>query len=280
MNLEQINLFQLLLLIASSILLIFFCLKFQWKENVVKAGDAGIDFAGRILKKSKVSYFKYETIQNFLNSKGAVFIFGDLATPVTYMILKTLLMLLAFLAGMSEESALIGIIAGIFGFFVPDILLNISNNVDNDTMLSDIRCIYDTLRIQTKAGVFLSVSLSECYLAVRNGRLKSALLELTNDINTRRDIDDALERFNQKFDFGQIDIFCIVIRQSMESGKSVKVLEDLSMQMNDLQRAINLREKEALDKKVQILELLIFVGLIAVTVYSLGVEVMSSMLIT
>ena len=40
-----------------------------------------------------------------------------------------------------------------------------------------------------------------------------------------------------------------------------------------------MKEKEALDRKVQIIELLIFIGLLAVTVYSLGVEVMSSILI-
>ena len=65
----------------------------------------------------------------------------------------------------------------------------------------------------------------------------------------------------------------------MESGRSVKVLEDLSLQMNDLQHAINMKEKEALDRKVQVIELLIFIGLLAVTVYSLGVEVMSSILV-
>jgi hypothetical protein len=49
--------------------------------------------------------------------------------------------------------------------------------------------------------------------------------------------------------------------------------------MNDLQRAINMKEKEALDRKVQVIELMLFIGLLAVTVYSLGVEVISSALI-
>lgn len=260
------------------LILILIFMKINWKENVSKASDAGADFAGKILKKSKINYFNFDSIQKFLNTKGATYLFGEMATPVTFMIVKILMFLLLFMVGMSLGGVLPGALIGIAGFFVPDILLTISNSADNDAMLSDIKCIYDTLRIQTKAGVFLSASLCECYLAVKNRRLKSALLELTNDISTRRDIDDALERFNEKFDCGQIDIFCIVIRQSMESGRSVKVLEDLSLQMNDLQHAINMKEKEALDRKVQIIELLIFVGLLAVTVYSLGVEVMSSVL--
>ncbi len=278
MSLEHVVLLKNILLVVLPVLLILIFMKINWKENVSKASDAGADFAGKILKKSKINYFNFDSIQKFLNTKGATYLFGEMATPVTFMIAKILMFLLLFMVGMSLGGVLAGALIGIAGFFVPDILLMISNSADNDAMLSDIKCIYDTLRIQTKAGVFLSASLCECYLAVKNRRLKSALLELTNDISTRRDIDDALERFNEKFDCGQIDIFCIVIRQSMESGRSVKVLEDLSLQMNDLQHAINMKEKEALDRKVQIIELLIFVGLLAVTVYSLGVEVMSSVL--
>lgn len=279
MKLEQVLLFKNILLIILPVLLVVIAMNIDWKENLSKAGESGADFVGRILKKSKLNYFNFHSIQKFLKTRGAVYMFGEMATPVTFLLVKLLAFLLLFMVGISFDSVPAGLILGVLGFFMPDILLNVSNSMDNDTMLSDIKCIYDTLRIQTKAGVFLSASLCECYLAVKNRRLKSALLELTNDISTRREIDDALERFNEKFDFGQIDIFCIVIRQSMESGRSVKVLEDLSLQMNDLQRAINMKEKEALDRKVQVIELMLFIGLLAVTVYSLGVEVITSALI-
>ena len=279
MKLEQVLIFKNILLIILPVLLVIIVMNIDWKENLSKAGESGADFVGRILKKSKLNYFNFQSIQKFLKTRGAVYMFGEMATPVTFLLAKLLAFLLLFMVGISFNSIPAGLILGVLGFFMPDILLNISNSMDNDTMLSDIKCIYDTLRIQTKAGVFLSASLCECYLAVKNRRLKSALLELTNDISTRREIDDALERFNEKFDFGQIDIFCIVIRQSMESGRSVKVLEDLSLQMNDLQRAINMKEKEALDRKGQVIELMLFVGLLAVTVYSLGVEVISSALV-
>ena len=279
MKLEQVLLFKNILLIILPILLVIIVMNIDWKDNLSKAGESGADFVGRILKKSKLNYFNFQSIQKFLKTRGAVYMFGEMATPVTFLLVKLLAFLLLLMVGISFNSIPAGLILGVIGFFKPDILLNVSNSMDNDTMLSDIKCIYDTLRIQTKAGVFLSASLCECYLAVKNRRLKSALLELTNDISTRREIDDALERFNEKFDFGQIDIFCIVIRQSMESGRSVKVLEDLSLQMNDLQRAITMKEKEALDRKVQVIELMLFVGLLAVTVYSLGVEVISSALI-
>ena len=278
MSLGRVVLLKNILLVVLPILLLLIFMKIKWKENMEKTMDAGADFAGRILKKSKMSFLNFDSIQRFLKAKGAVYLFGDTATPVTFVTVKVLLLLLLFLMGVSIGGILPGMFFGMVGFFLPDMLLTVSNSADNDAMLEDIKCIYDTLRIQTKAGVYLSASLCECYLAVKNRRLKSALLELTNDISTRHEIEDALERFNEKFDCSQIDIFCIVIRQSMESGRSVKVLEDLSLQMNDLQHAINLKEKEALDRKVQIIELLIFVGLLAVTIFSLGMEVISSIL--
>ena len=68
--------------------------------------------------------------------------------------------------------------SAVIAFFVPDILINISNNADNDSMLTDIESIYDIMRIQARAGVFIQDSLMDCYLPTKNARLKSALLEL------------------------------------------------------------------------------------------------------
>lgn len=46
-------------------------------------------------------------------------------------------------------------------------------------MLNDIRLIYDTLKIQSKSGVYITDILSECQLLVQMPRLKKALMELT-----------------------------------------------------------------------------------------------------
>ena len=137
--------------------------------------------------------------------------------------------------------------------------------------------IYDTLRIQTKAGVFLDDALSECYLAAKNRRLKNALLELTTEISIKKNIEEALENFNGKFRNEHIRTFCMVINQAQDSGKSSQLLKDLSDQMKDLQHYINMKNKEALDRKVQIIELLIFIGLLAVTIYGLGLEITTTL---
>ena len=189
MKLEQVLLFKNILLIILPILLVIIVMNIDWKDNLSKAGESGADFVGRILKKSKLNYFNFHSIQKFLKTRGAVYMFGEMATPVTFLLVKLLAFLLLFMVGISFNSVPAGLILGVIGFFMPDILLNVSNSIDNDTMLSDVKCIYDTLRIQTKAGVFLSASLCECYLAVKNRRLKrhlrNAKLICVPQINSR-----------------------------------------------------------------------------------------------
>ena len=44
-----------------------------------------------------------------------------------------------------------------------------------------------------------------------------------------------------------------------------------------MQHAINIREREKMDSKIQLLEVLIFVGLIGAVLYALVVQMMGSM---
>ena len=71
MNLEQIILVKKIIICLIPVLVVILLMKMNWKESVSKVSDAGNDFAGRILKKSKLSYLKYDSIQKFLNTKGA-----------------------------------------------------------------------------------------------------------------------------------------------------------------------------------------------------------------
>jgi hypothetical protein len=85
MSLEQIILTKNILLVLIPVLLVVVLMNTDWKKGVSKVSDAGNDFAGRILKKSKLNYFNYDSIQKYLNTRGATYMFGEFATPVTYM---------------------------------------------------------------------------------------------------------------------------------------------------------------------------------------------------
>lgn len=278
MTIEQITLCKSLLKILIPVLVVTIILKFNFKTQMTALGTRSKDFAENILRRSKLKYLDPDSIQKYLESTGAAYMFKGFANPAFFIMLKILsAILLYFLIIQISKNFLIVFFMAATGFFLPEILLNVSDYFDNETILPDMKKIYDTLRIQTKAGVFLDDALSECYLAAKNRRLKSALLELTTEISIKKNIEEALENFNGKFRNEHIKTFCMVINQAQDSGKSSQLLKDLSDQMKDLQHSINLKNKEALDRKVQIVELLIFVGLLAVTVYSLGLEITTSL---
>ena len=231
------------------------------------------------VEEEKRGYFDLERIDKYLRTHGGYFMFEWL-DPFTFLMIKSGFALLGFMVIFSlipnnMAFALAGgAVGAVLGFFCFDIILNVANESDNDDMMVDIKAIFDTLRTQTKAGVFLTNSLTECYMIVANERLKSALLDMTNKIIIKNDIEDAIHDFNEEFDNPYIDTLCVTILQSMESGKSVQILEDLSKQIADMQSAINIKEQERLDAKIQILEMLVFVGLIGSVLFVLVMSMM------
>ena len=256
----------------------------NWKTVTKSANDKLQDKIYDFLKEDEVKneskgYFNLERIDYYLRSHGGYYMFKWL-NPASFLMTKSAIALIIFILLLLIIKANIAIVLicsaiGAFaGFFVLDLLIDASNNEDNDNMLSDIKTIFDTLRTQAKAGVFLTNSLAECYMIVGNDRLKEALLDMTNKITIQNDIEDAVKDFNKKFDNQYIDTLCITILQSMESGKSVQILDDLSKQIADMQSAINIKEQEKLDAKIQIIELLIFVGLVVSVLYGLVTQMM------
>jgi len=275
---------KIVIILFISGLTLFTVYKTNWQTVTKSANDKLQDRIYDLLKEDEIKnenkgYFNLERIDYYLRSHGGYFMFKWL-NPASFLMIKSVLALLTFvlLLLMIKTNIVIVLICStvgaIAGFFAFDLLIDTSNNEDNDNMLSDIKTIFDTLRTQTKAGVFLTNSLAECYMIVGNDRLKDALLDMTNKITIQNDIEDAVKDFNKKFDNQYIDTLCITILQSMESGKSVQILDDLSKQIADMQSAINIKEQEKLDAKIQVLELLIFVGLVISVLYGLVTQMM------
>lgn len=166
---------------------------------------------------------------------------------------------------------------GVFGFYIPNIIAGISNNSDNDSMLTDIESIYDIMRIQARAGVFIQDSLMDCYMSTKNARLKSALLELCNGIGANSTLEEEVELFRQKFNNRHIDVLCIILSQAQTTGKTVQILSDMSEQIRQVRHTVSLRAEGRLERKIEVLELLIFVGILAIGVYSMGTEILQMM---
>lgn len=237
------------------------------KETIFSAAKQ----SGENFKTSK--WFKYDEKAEYLRKLGANYMFGREFNVNQYFIVK---FVAAFLFGVLALSfnpltVPIGIVVG---YYLLDFLLKQSNKSDNDAMMNDIKKIYDTLRIQTKAGVFLTAALSECYLVVREQRLKDGLQELTGYINAKGDIDEGLEAFMSRFSSPMIDNFCVVIKQSTESGKTVEVLSDLADQISDLDESINIKLESKVQFKQNLIQFGVFGTAVAIIAYGLIVTML------
>ena len=133
--------------------------------------------------------------------------------------------------------------------------------------MADMKCMYDTLTIKTEAGVFFTDALPECYRAVEHPRLKAALLELNAGIIVNNDIEEAILAFNRRFKNQYIATFCIIIRQALESGQTLQILNDMSGQLADIQKAIHAAEKERQEMQVMKVEMMVYGMILAVVCF-------------
>lgn len=262
---RAINILYLLLIVNISVLI--FILSINFKDNTKR-------FYISVNNKIKDKPF-YEKVEEFLSKNGVNHMFGKIE-PTQYILFKLIsaLILLALILPVDKISA---VLMSLGMLILPDIILKISNESDNDEIIKDLKRVYDTLKIQTKSGVFITNALTECYLTVTNTRLKNALLELTNSIMLKSNISEAIEKFNSQFDNEYIDTFCIVIKQSIESGKSAQLLDDLSNQISDIQEALQLKHQRRIDSKSEMLQLLLYIGVIGIVLFGIVSEFATSL---
>lgn len=257
-------------IILSLYFFIVFFVMVKRTEHTVKKNNG--KYVERMLSSTGVymeKMGKYNETKLFLSQYGANYMMGRPVAPEEYTLLNLFFALIFSLLGMLNFG-LLGMILGAFiGFHILKWLLLISNKSDNEKILFDMKVIYDTLKIKTEGGMFLTAALQECYKNARNRRLKEALLEMHNEIITKSNVTDAVEKFNLKFKNKYIDTFCIIIKQSLESGKTVEILKDMSEQLAEMQQTINLKAKNKLDAQIQAIQLLIYVAILVLCIYGL-----------
>ncbi len=157
---------------------------------------------------------------------------------------------------------LIGIGAFLIGFFALDFYFWAENQDDHRRMLKDIHCIYDTLRVYLAVDVFITDSLEECYRRVANKRLKTAIYELKEGLKSQSEQLQEIESFRLKFDNPHINQLANLLSQYYRSGNVEAMIEDLSEQMVAIDHAINLRNKERMEMKGLIKEVLVLMGML------------------
>lgn len=225
---------------------------------------------------------KYNEIQIYLSRIGANYLIGRIIDPIEYIGLKLVLSILFGASGLAFAGN-IGLIVGvIIGYKAPGFILGIANERDNDAILGDIRSVYETLRIKTESGMFLTTSVRQCYKVVSNKRLKKALLELSGELGTTNNVKNSIDLFQMKFKNRYVDQLCITLRQGFDSGSTLNGLTDIANNLNDIQKAIELDSKNRLEKEVMCTQLLILFSIMATIMYVVMVkmsDIMSGILI-
>ncbi len=228
---------------------------------------AGCEELGGFLKKKTRELSWYQHKKEWLTKNGAFFHFGDWITPIWFLTIRLFVTGAGFFL-LATWNIVAGMIAIPLLFFATDFLLLRLNSRDNDFMLPQLRLIYHALEIQIKAGVYVTDALAECYSFVQEKRLKQALLDLAGDIVMKADIYDSIESFQSKFNNRHVDSLCITLLQTLESGRAVDLLRDLSEQIKDMEGSLLARRKGALDRSLTFYQLGILAAVMGIVLYA------------
>lgn len=228
------------------------------------------------MKVSKIKSFNSDDISLYISRSGLGFMFNEKLTPLSYVMIRIGLIFALAIVGL-QASLIGGLVGAVIGYFALDFLADMSNKSDNDKMLEDIKNVYDTLRIQTKAGVYITSVITDCYLVVQNKRLKKAFLRLTSDIAAKNDVDAALDDFRNKFENEYINALVIIIKQSMKTGQATKMFEDIRAQITDIEVAMMESEKRKVQLMITICQVILYTAIIAVSIYIAVVALQSGL---
>lgn len=247
---------------------------FNKRNKFVQMSQNAIDIA---LGKSKSIYFSKENLTAMMSKYGLMHMMKDYRLePSIFILMKTGCGIVGafvgiFLANQFAMGLLLAVILFAVSFFIPDIVLWSSNTNDNIRMQDDIVAVFATLKIHARAGVYISDTLVECQRVVSNPRLKEAFIELNNNILSRRvTVDDAVDIFNSRFENEQIDNLSVIIKQSLNTGRSTDMIADISKQIEDTNRARSMSQRDKLKRKIAVIQTTFF-SLITVLVLYLVV---------
>lgn len=220
--------------------------------------------------------FNYDEIARYLKSSGALYMASGKLTPVSYLMMRAGAAIFGMVLGL-QAGVILGVIGLALGFFAPDFIIKMSNESDNEKMVDDIKSIYDLIRIQTKSGVFISDSLQDCYKVVSNSRLKAAFKDLNKQIMQKNDLSESLEDFRLHFQNEYIDTLVVIIQQSLRTGKSAKMFDDIKKQIEDLDDASALLIEARINRKILAVQMLIYGSIIFATLFLVAMELMKAL---
>lgn len=212
-------------------------------------------------------------IQQFLDCNGATYLFGIRIYAGYFCIVEFILSIVMSVIGASLfHSIMYGVLLGIAAFAILPLILIVSNQNDNQEMLSDMKRIFEMLKIQIRVGMYMMDAIENCVAYIHCKRLKQGLNRLICEIYLAKDMKETLDDFNATFSNQYIDTLVVIMKQAMETGYSIENLNNAFEQIVDVEHAINIRIENSIERNTQILQILFMSGIIAIAVFCSFVE--------
>ena len=240
----------------------------------IKSQDGVVEYMKNRKKSSKLN-FQY--VDTMLKQNGIKFKFKWM-NPLTYLATNMLISLAIGVLAMAIHP-LAFIVGMVIGWNLLDLYIVYSNNSDNKEMMEDIKSAIVTLKLQTKAGLYITNALAETFTVVKNKRLKTAIQELNGDIYNNKTIEQAVNEFNDKFNNMHIDTLSTIIKQMCESGRAAQSFKDVESNLETIQTTIIESEKQKTNTQVTVVKLMIYFDIITIIMYSLINSVLGTSLI-
>lgn len=171
----------------------------------------------------------------------------------------------------------IGLVGLMSGMCIPAILLYLSNEQDNVIILKDLKWLYETISVQLQAGLHIQQALVESEGLMKNKRLRTSLHSLTERLINGEDMTLALEHFENCFRNRYISSFCVILKQMQDSGYGVKLLDDIRIQIEEMEKVQLSKKKEALETWLQLFEMLLFIGILVLVMYGCVLAALQNM---
>lgn len=198
-------------------------------------------------------------------------------TPLKYYIIKFGFTFLVALLSVFKWNLFFVAIFVVIAYFSLDVIHWYSNEDDMKNIRKDLPDLCDILDVQTSANVSLGIALTEIYDIPRSKRLKKDLVELAAEINLSKNPEKALDNFTNKYDLIEMDSFIQAIKQSLITGKSKEILNNLSESLKENNIFRVQEETRSMDIKVGLIISLIFSGMALLIVLSFANQLNDSL---
>lgn len=201
-------------------------------------------------------------------------------TPLTYLILKIVCFLFAFLLTFyNGYNILFILIISVSAFFIVDLLQYLSNDDDRKKIVRDLPDIADVINIQSIAGVSIGLSLTEIYDISKIKRLRKDLSELAAEINITKNIEKSLDKFIEKYEgFYELEAFITSLKQAIQTGKSKDILRNQSLMLKESNLTNVENETKQIDNVVvMVVTFLLLLGAVLIIIYSFKAQITDSL---